>query len=428
MSVTRDTVAAGTAAAEKKPSLREVLASPKMLAIMGLAAASGYPNQLTESALQAWLKDSHVSNTTIGVMSYVALPYLLKFLWAPFIDRYPLPLLGRRRGWILLTQIVLAVAIALFALQDPTVALFPVAVCAVAIVFFSATQDIAFDAYRTDVSLPSERGPAAAATNLGYRTAAWFASAVALLIADYFGWRLAFLILAGIMIAFCVVTWLAPEPAEPAHMPRSLRESVVTPLRELLAGPGAAALLLVVLLFKIGDAFAMKLFTPFMLDTGFSKTELAVIVKGLFTGGALVGAVLGGILMVRLGLLRSMLIFGISQAVTNLLYCALAAAGKSYPLMVAAVLIEHVAGAMGNIALVALIMAMCDVRYSAFQYALMSSIALLPRYGLGYPAGWVADHGGWFIYYVVSFVVAMPGLLIVWFSRAKIEALDQQRT
>lgn len=428
MSVARDTVAAGTATAEKKPSLREVLASPKMLAIMGLAAASGYPNQLTESALQAWLKDSHVSNTTIGVMSYVALPYLLKFLWAPFIDRFPLPLLGRRRGWILVTQIVLALAIALFALQDPSVALFPVAVCAVAIVFFSATQDIAFDAYRTDVSLPSERGPAAAATNLGYRTAAWFASAVALLIADYFGWRLAFLILAGIMTAFCIVTWLAPEPAEQTRAPSSLRESVVTPLRELLAGPGAAALLLVVLLFKIGDAFAMKLFTPFMLDIGFSKTELAVIVKGLFTGGALAGAVLGGILMVRLGLLRSMLIFGISQAVTNLLYCALAAAGKSYPLMVAAVLIEHVAGAMGNIALVALIMAMCDVRYSAFQYALMSSIALLPRYGLGYPAGWVADHGGWFVYYIVSFVVAMPGLAIVWLTRNKIEALDQRRT
>src|SRR5262249_40858776 len=156
-------------------------------------------------------------------------------------------------------------------------------------------------------------------------------------------------------------TWFAPEPAGPQHSPRSLRESIVTPLEELLASPGAAALLLVVLLFKIGDAFAMKLFTPFMLDIGFTKTELAGLVKGLFTAGALAGAVLGGVLMVRLGLLRSMLIFGISQAVTNLLYCALAAAGKSYPLMVAAVVIEHVAGAMGNIALVALIMALCDV-------------------------------------------------------------------
>ena len=424
MSVARETVASRPPAAPAPP-LREILASPKMPAIMIMAAASGYPNQLTESALQAWLKDSQVSNTTIGLMSYVALPYLLKFLWAPFVDRFPLPFLGRRRGWILLTQMLLAAAIACLALQNPAVALLPVGVCALAIVFFSATQDIAFDAYRTDVSLPSERGPAAAATNLGYRTAAWLASAVALLVADHFGWRLAFLILAGVMLLFCVATWLAPEPADPRQPPRSLRESVVRPLQELLAGPGAAALLLVVLLFKIGDAFAMKLFTPFMLDIGFTKTELAVIVKGLFTGGALVGAVLGGILMVRLGLLRSMLIFGVSQAVTNLLYCALAAAGKSYPLMVAAVVIEHVAGAMGNIALVALIMALCDVRYSAFQYALLSSIALLPRYGLGYPAGWVADHGGWYVYYVVSFVIALPGLVIVWLNRTKIEALDQ---
>jgi PAT family beta-lactamase induction signal transducer AmpG len=427
LSVARDTVAPQPVTEQKGPSLRQILASPKMLAIMVMAAASGYPNQLTESALQAWLKDSHVSNTSIGVMSYVALPYLLKSFWAPFVDRFPLPLLGRRRGWILLMQILLAVAIALFALQNPAVALAPVAACAVAIAFLSATQDIAVDAYRTDVSLPSERGPAAAATNLGYRTAAWFASAVALLIADYFGWRLAFLILAGVMTLFCIATWLAPEPPAIQQPPRSLRETVVIPLQELLAGPGAAALLGVVLLFKIGDAFAMKLFTPFMLDTGFSKTELAVIVKGLFTGGALFGSVLGGILMVRLGLLRSMLIFGISQAVTNLLYCALAAAGKSYPLMVAAVLIEHVAGAMGNIALVALIMALCDVRYSAFQYALLSSIALLPRYGLGYPAGWVADHGGWYVYYIVSFVVAMPGLLIVWLTRRQIEALDLRR-
>src|SRR3984893_15047106 len=178
LSVARDTVAPRPSTVQKGPSLGQILASPKMLAIMIMAAACCRSRQLTESAFQAWHKDSHVTNTQIGVMSYVALPYLLKFLWAPFVDRFPLPFLGRRRGWILLTQIVLAAAIALFALQNPAVALFPVAACAVAIVFFSATQDIAFDAYRTDVSLPSERGPAAAATNLGYRTAAWFASAV----------------------------------------------------------------------------------------------------------------------------------------------------------------------------------------------------------------------------------------------------------
>jgi PAT family beta-lactamase induction signal transducer AmpG len=404
--------------------LKEVLASPKMLAILALAAASGFPNQITESALQAWLKDAGATNTTIGVMSYVALPYLLKFLWAPLIDRYPLPLLGRRRGWMFVMQLALALAIALLALQNPRLALAPVAACALAIVFFSATQDIAFDAWRTDVSLPSERGLAAAATNLGYRTAAWVASACALIIADQFGWRPAFLILAGVMVSFCVASARAPEPAG-VHQPRSLRESVVAPLAELLGTPSALTLIAVVLLFKAGDAFANKLFTPFMMDVGFSKTEIALIVKALFTASTLAGSVIGGVLMVRLGLLRSMLTFGVLQALSNLLYCALALAGKSYPLMVIAVVIEHIAGAMGGIALVALIMALCDPRYSAFQYALLSALALLPRYSLGLPAGWVADHGGWYAYYVASVIMALPGLAIVWFQRASIHALDR---
>jgi PAT family beta-lactamase induction signal transducer AmpG len=408
------------------PRLSAVLANPKLLAIMLLAASSGYPNQLTETAFQAWLKDSGATNTTIGLLSYVSLPYLLKFLWAPLVDRYPLPFLGRRRGWIFAMQLALAGAIALFALQDPTRSLGAITVCAVAIVLFSATQDIAIDAYRTDVSLPSERGPAAAATNLGYRAAAWIAAAAALLVADYFGWRLAFLILAVIMAMFCLATWSAPEPVYADKPPRSLAESVIEPLRELLGTPSAAALITVVLLFKIGDAFAMKLFTPFMMDVGFSKTEIALIVKALFTASAIAGSIAGGVFMIRLGLLRSMLIFGLLQAITNLLYCALAAAGKSYVLMVTAVVVEHFAGAMGNIASVALMMALCDVRYSAFQYALLSALALAPRYSLGYPAGWVADHGGWYIYYVVSFAIALPGLAMVWLSRKKIEALDRR--
>jgi PAT family beta-lactamase induction signal transducer AmpG len=408
--------------------LAEVLASPKMLAITLLAASSGFPNQITESALQAWLKDAGRSNTTIGIVSYVALPYLLKFLWAPFVDRYPVPLLGRRRGWILVMQLALAALIAVFALQDPRLTLEPLVICAAAIVFCSATQDIACDAYRTDVALPNERGPAAAATNLGYRTAAYAAVALALITADHMGWRgwhVAFLILAGLMAMFVIATWRAPEPEYHDQPPRSLRESVVVPLQELLGTPSAAVLIAVVLLFKVGDAFSQKLFTPFMMDTGFSKTEIAVIVKAVFSASAVGGSILGGVLMVRLGLVRSMLTFGVLQALSNLLYCALAAVGKNYPVMIGAVAIEHAAAAMGNIALVALIMALCDRRYSAFQYALLSALALLPRYSLGYPAGWVADHGGWYAYYVLSFAMALPGLALVWFTRAKIDALDR---
>lgn len=423
------TATANTAAASApaKPSLREILANPKMVAIMALGAASGFPNQLTESAMQAWLRDSGVNLATIGALTYVSLPYLFKFLWAPLLDRYPLPFLGRRRGWIMVTQIALAVAIAAFAVQNPSTWLMPITACAVAIAFFSATQDIVIDAYRTDVSQPAERGLAAAANNLGYRTSAWIASAFALVIADWVGWQPAFLILAGVMLLFCFATVLAPEPQYAQQPPRTLQESVVVPLRELLATPSAAALILLVVLFKVGDAFALRLFTPFMMDVGFTKTEIALVLKSIFTTSAIVGAILGGILMVRLGLLRSMLIFGVVQTLSNFLYYALALTGKSYPLMVVAVGIDNIAGAMGNIASVALIMALCDIRYSAFQYALLSAFAMTPRYMLGGPAGYIAEQAGWPMYYIISVLLAVPGLLLVWFMRDKIKQLDAPR-
>jgi PAT family beta-lactamase induction signal transducer AmpG len=229
------------------------------------------------------------------------------------------------------------------------------------------------------------------------------------------------------MAAFCIGTLLAPEPEYRHQPPRTLRESVTTPLAELFGAPSAVAFIFLILLFKVGDAFALRLFTPFMMDIGFTKTEIALVLKALFTASAVIGAILGGIWMVKLGLLRSMLLFGVLQALSNLLYYALALSGKSYPLMVAAVTIDNVAGAMGNIASVALIMALCDVRFSAFQYALLSAIALTPRYLLGGPAGWIADNAGWDAYYVVSFIIALPGLALVWFMRARIVELDQRR-
>jgi PAT family beta-lactamase induction signal transducer AmpG len=395
-----------------------------MLILVALGAASGFPNQITESALQAWLKDLHVSNTQIGILSYVALPYLLKFLWAPLLDRYPLPLLGRRRGWILVMQALLAASIALLALQDPAQSLVAVTVCATAIVFFSASQDIVIDAYRADLAEPAERGLAAASANLGYRAASWIAFAVALVIADEVGWRPALFVLAGIMAAFAIATVRAPEPAYHPPPPRTLRESVLEPLRELTGSRQALALLGLVMIFKLGDAFALKLFTPFLMDVGFSKTEIGLVAKAVFTTSSLVGAVLGGIWMVRLGLLPAMLLFGVMQAVSNLAYYALALVGKNYAVMIAAVAIENLTHAMGNVALVALIMALCDARFSAFQYALLSVISQLPRYGLGGVAGWVADHGGWPTYYMVSFALGIPGLATVWLLRERIRALD----
>ncbi len=406
------------------PSIAKLIASPRMLVLIALGAASGYPNQITESALQGWLKDLHVSNTQIGIMSYVALPYLLKSLWAPLLDRYPLPILGRRRGWMLVTQILIAATIAALAFQDPSQGLMGVAICALAIVFFSASQDIVIDAYRTDLATPAERGPAAAAATLGYRAASYIAFALALLIADHIGWRIALLVIAAGMVLFAYSTVRSPEPEYQAPPPSSMQESVLGALRSLTHAPGALSLLGLVMVFKLGDAFALKLFTPFMMDVGFSKSDIALVVKAVFTTSGLIGAVLAGLWMVRLGLLRSMLLFGIMQAVSNLAYYVLALTGKNTVVMVIAVFIENLTHAMGNTAVVALMMALCEVRFSAFQYALLSTLSQLPRYGLGWPAGWVADHAGWPTYYVVSFLLGIPGLAIVWLLRDRIRALD----
>jgi len=409
---------------DSRPGFRQIFASPKLLVIMALGAASGFPNQITESVLQAWLKDAGNSNTSIGVLSYVAIPYLLKFLWAPLLDRFPLPLLGRRRGWMLAIQLALAVAIGSLALQDPAVSLGSVAAIALLIVFFSASQDIVIDAYRTDVSLPQERGLAAAANNLGYRACAWLAFAAALIVADAFGWYLAFLALAAVMVLFTLVTWAAPEPEYRAPPPTSLAQSVLVPLRELLGSPGAAGLIVLIITFKIGGAFALKLFTPFLMELGFSKTEIGLVAKAVLTSSAIAGGVLGGLWMVRLGLLRSMLLFGVLQTVSILAFYLLAVTGKSFPLMIAATAIENLSASMGNIAEVALIMALCNSRFSAFEYALLSVLAMLPRYLLGGPAGWLADHAGWGDYYIVAFLLGLPGLLMVWLMRARIAALD----
>ncbi|MBK7115682.1 MAG: MFS transporter [Proteobacteria bacterium] len=408
-----------------KPRIRDVLRQPRMLAILLLGGASGLPNPLSEATMQAWLTDLGISNTRIGLLMYVALPYLLKPLWAPLLDRYSLPWLGRRRGWILTFQLLLAASIASLATFSGEHQLTGIALALLVLVFLSASQDVVIDAYRTDVARPAERGLAAAATNLGYRALSYGSLSVALIVADHAGWRAAFLTLAGAMALTSLATLWAPEPDDPRgrQLP-SLADSVLIPLRELFGAPGAIALVLLIICYKIGDAFALKFFTAFMMHTGFTKSEIGLVVKAVLTTGSIIGAMLGGLWMIRLGLRRAMLMFAIVQAVTNLGYLLLASVGKSYAVMVGAVALDALASGMGNIASVALMMALCDKRFSAFQYAVLSMVALLPRYTLGGPAGWLADNGGWSVYYWTSFALALPGIALVLLMRRRIDTLD----
>lgn len=413
-------------AQEPRPTLWRSLGNERVVAFLLLGLASGLPYNLTDATLQAWLKDTGISNTTIGLLSLVGLAYTVKPLWAPLLDRWSVPLLGRRRGWILLFQALLAAALAWMAYHGPQQGLLPFALLALVVAVLSASQDIVIDAYRTDAARAEERGPAATAANLGYRAAAYFAYAGALVLADAYGWRITYLVMAAAMAACMAVTAWAPEPERQVVPPRSLREAVTGPLGQLLASPGTLLLILALVLYKVGDAFALRLFTPFLMDVGFSKTEIGLATKTVMLAANVAGAVAGGVLIVRIGLVRALLLFGALQAVTNLLYMGVSVAGHDMTVMVVAVALDNFFGAMGNTALVVFVMALCDIRFSAFQYALLSALAVLPRNVLGWPAGYLADHVGWTTFFLITFFTALPGLFMMWALRDRIAALEHR--
>ena len=411
---------------EKSVSLWQVLGNRRLAAVLVMGLASGLPYNLTDATMQAWLKDTGLSNTTIGWLSLVGLAYTLKPAWAPLLDRYSIPILGRRRGWIVIFQILLAAALAWMAWHGPERGLVPFATLAVVIAVLSASQDIVIDAWRTDLVTVAERGPAATAANLGYRASSWFAFSGALILADQMGWRTTYLVMAVVMLAFVVATLVTPEPELRAPPPKTLAEAVSGPLKHLFGNPAMGVLLAALVFYKVGDAFALKLFTPFLMDVGFTKTEIGAVTKTLQLLASVLGAIVGGLWLVKLGLVRALLVFGSLQEIANLGYSVVSVVGHDLTVMAAAVFLDNFVGAMGNTALVVFIMALCDVRFSAFQYAFLSAIAVLPRNVLGAPAGFLSDEIGWTAFFIITFFTALPGLVMVWWQRDHITALERQ--
>jgi PAT family beta-lactamase induction signal transducer AmpG len=404
----------------------QALADKRMTAILLLGFASGLPFNLTGSTLQAWLASAGIDIKTIGIFSLVGLPYSFKVFWAPLLDRYLPPLLGRRRGWILIYQVALAIAIAVMGWMSPQKTPYLLGMVAVAVAILSASQDIVIDAYRVDVIPPTERALAAAATAFGYRSAAMFAGAFTLILADYLGWRMAYGLVALMMALTVIATLWSPEPDTPGRPPRTLAAAVIEPLRDLLRHRGAWGFLLLILLYKIGDAFALSLYSAFMIKgVGFSQTQLAIAGKFNMTISTMIGTALGGWAYLRWGLFRSMLTFGIAQALTNLLYMWLALAGKKLWLMALATSVDNLAGGMGAAAFVAFVMAQCSVNFSATQYALLSAIAAIPRNTIGVLASHVVAVIGWAKFFVVTFLTAMPGLALLIILRASILELER---
>ena len=403
----------------------DLLGNRRVAAALTLGFASGLPFNLSQMTLQAWMASLDMSLKTIGWLTWVGMPYLFKFLWAPLLDRFVPPFLGRRRGWIVLCQAAMALVIAALGLQAPNEAIYAVAALALLLSFLSASQDIVIDAYRTDTLRPPERGMGSTAVQLGWRLATLVSGAFALVLSKYIGWRDTYFLMAVLTAGTVLLTLFAPEPERSVQPPRTLRAALIEPLSELMSRPGAVALLALVVLYKVGDAAALSLSTAFLIKgAGFSVAEVGAVAKTTSIGAILVGTTIGGLVYARLGLLRSLMIFGILQAATNLLYSWLALAGHDIVVMVIAVGFDNLAGAMGATVFGAFMMSLCDARFSAFQFAALSALSAFARSSIGPLAAYMVERIGWPSFFVVTFLCGMPGLALLWVLRARVAALD----
>jgi PAT family beta-lactamase induction signal transducer AmpG len=393
-----------------------------------LGFSSGLPLALTSGTLQAWLTVARIDIRTIGIFALVGLPYTFKFLWSPLMDRFVPPWLGRRRGWMIISQFCQMVAIGAIAAISPNEFLWLLGVLAFMVAFLSASQDIAFDAYRADILRPSERGLGAALSVFGYRVAMLVSGALALITAERIGWQSTYLVMAVLMTVGMVTTFLSLEPEGVAETPKTVTSAIVDPLREFLARRAALSLLLLIVLYKLGDAFAGTLTTAFLIrGLGFSVSEVGVINKGLGLIALLLGALSGGALMVRLRMYQSLLWFGLLQAITNLGFMALAVVGKDHLGMALVVALENFAGGMGTAAFVALLMALCDHRFTATQFALLSALAAIGRVLVGPASGYLVEAIGWTDFFLLTFFSALPGLGLLWLLKRTVETLNDSQ-
>lgn len=404
-----------------------VYANRRVAPLLVLGFASGLPLALTGGTLQAWATVEQVSLQQIGFLTLVGSAYTLKFLWAPLLDRYAPPWLGRRRSWIFITQLLLAISIAAMGLLPPDTHLAALALLAVWVAFLSATQDIAFDAYSTDVLHQDERAAGAAVKVLGYRLAMIASGGLALILADqWLGWSATYYAMGAVMAVASIATLFAPEPEYVARAPRTLGLAIVEPLREFFTRRGALMILLLIVLYKLGDAFAGALSTTFLLrGAGFDVTEVGTINKVFGLAATIIGALMGGSLMSRFGLYRSLMMFGVLQAVSNFGYWVLAVTPPYLASMAVVVAVENLCGGLGTAAFVALLMALCKQEFSATQFALLSALSAVGRTYLAGPLTPVlVDRYDWPMFFVMTVVIALPGLILLWWLRRDIQALD----
>ena len=376
---------------------------------------SGVPLLLTITLLQAWLTDEGIAKSTIGLFALVGLPYSLKFLWAPIFDRYVVNALGRRRGWLLLSQIALIIAIIGLGMTNPSLSAFNVAILALLVAFFSASQDIVIDAFRRESLLDEEQTLGASAYVLGYRIGALAAGAGGLILADYLSYQLVYMLMATIMLIGVMATIIADEPIQEDE-PKSLKDAIINPFTEFFNRKGynsAILILLFILLYKVGDTMAHSLSTNFYLDIGFTKTQIGTVVKVFGLVATLIGAFLGGLISLRIGLYKSLIIFGIFQAVATLGFSVLAAFGNYISLLMIVISLENLAAGMGYTAYLAFMANMTNKEFTATQFALMTALMSIPRTFFSGSSGYLVEMMDWQIYFIFCSLIAFPALIIL---------------
>jgi PAT family beta-lactamase induction signal transducer AmpG len=388
-----------------------------MLVCIFTGFASGMPLYVLLQLVPAWLREGGVSLTEIGLFALVGIPYTWKFLWAPLLDRWELPP-GRRRGWMLLFQVALLVSIGLLGQFKPAEQTALIAWLALAVAFFSASQDIVLDAYRREILPDSELGLGNSIHVNAYRISGLVPGALSLILADLMPWDSVFWITGAFMLIGIAMTLLVSEPDTERPPPAGLYESVVAPFREYLQRKGWRALLLVLgfmFFYKLGDNMATALATPFYLDLGFSKTEIGAVAKNAALWPAIVGGLLGGALMIRIGINRGLWLFGVVQVVSILGFAVLANAGAVLWLLAVVISFEYLGVGLGTAAFTAFIARETSRIYAATQFALFTALAALPRTFANASTGWIVERVGWVDFFLFCALLALPGmLLLVW--------------
>ena len=414
--------------------LKVTFSNKHYLIVFLLGFASGLPLLLTLGTLQAWYAESKVDIVTIGFLGLVSIPYTFKFLWAPVLDRFKFPIFGKflglRRGWIFFSQLALAVFLIAMSLCDPINYPGILAFFAVIVAFMSATQDIAFDAYRTEILKEEERGLGSVIYVYGYRIALVFSGSVALIISYHFGWMVSYLLMAFIMGCCLIVTYYADEPDrlytkynEKNNYKKEfdINKVVIDPFREFILRDKSVLLLLVLLTYKLGEAFSVSLQTPFFIQAlGFTTEEIGYVSKTCTTIATLVGISIGGGIINSLGLYRSLFLFGVLQAVTNLLYIWMLIVGHNLWVMGVTVFFDQFAGGLGTAAFMVLIMILCNKKYTATQFALLSALAAVGRVYVSPISGYIVDWYGWYNLFYCSFVISLPCLLFLFLTKDNI--------